>query len=149
MGNTRVGNQKARARSIRVRRSFFERANMKRIVASLALVAMASGCAKVQGVTNKYADKVPYGRAVVDKFREDEGASVGMVKLPDGAVTETQYVDNAGTPLTNGVRAVTTIRYEQPIVPATIAPIPAPVVGPATNAASTNAASNADLLNKL
>lgn len=122
---------------------------MKRIVCGLMLVAMASGCAKVQGVTNKYADKVPGGRVVLDKFREGEGSSVGMVKLPDDAVTETIYVDNAGAVLTNGVRAVTTIRYEQPLVASTVAPIPAPVVGPATNAASTNAASNADLLNKL
>lgn len=118
---------------------------MKRIAFGMMLVAMTSGCAKVQGVTNKYADKVPGGRVIVDKFREEEGASVGMVKLPADAQTETLYVDNAGTVLTNGVRAVTTIRYEQPIVPATIAPVASPVVGPSTN----NIQQGVDLLNKL
>lgn len=118
---------------------------MKRVAMIIALAAMASGCAKVQGVTNKYADKVPGGRVIVDKFREGEGASVGMIKLPDGAITETAYVDNAGTPLTNGVRAVTTIRYEQPIVPASIAPVASPAIGPTTN----NIQAGVDLLNKL
>lgn len=117
---------------------------MKRIAASLMLVAMASGCAKVQGVTNKYADKVPGGRVILDKFREGEGASVGMEKLPDDAVRIVDYVDNNGTKLTNGVRAVTTIRYERSLVESAVAPVAVPVVDPVTNAPN-----NADLLNKL
>jgi hypothetical protein len=121
-----------------------ERKTMKRIAASLMLVAMASGCAKVQGVTNKYADKVPGGRVILDKFREGEGASVGMEKLPDDAVRIVDYVDNNGTKLTNGVRAVTTIRYERSLVESAVAPVAVPVVDPVTNAPN-----NADLLNKL
>ena len=117
------------------------------VVGTLAAILL-TGCGtvmpRVQDKADSLAARTPYGPAILGGFRQAEGERAGMVKLPSDAVTERVFVDNAGTPLTNGVREVTTIRYERPLVPSAIAPIPAPPVPP-----STNATSNADLLDTL
>lgn len=114
------------------------------MLAALLLTGCGTVMPKVQDKADALAARAPYGPALLSGFRTAEGERSGMVKLPDDAVTETLYVDNAGAPLTNGVRAVTTIRYERPLVPSAIAPVPTPTPGPATNSSS-----NAALLEKL
>ena len=117
------------------------------VVGTLTAILL-TGCGtvmpRVQDKADSLAARTPYGPAILGGFRQAEGERAGMVKLPADAVTVREFVDNAGVPLTNGVREVTTIRYERPLVPSAIAPVPAPPVQPTTNATS-----NADLLDTL
>lgn len=99
-------------------------------ISAIALAAACAGCSTVQGVTNKYAGKIPGGRAALDSFRAAEGASVGMVATA-GKSVQTLAVDKDGAALTNGVY-VRVVIDDEIVAPATAAPavVPLPNIPP-------------------
>lgn len=98
---------------------------MKTIASIAFMLLIGTGCSTVQGVSNKYADKIPGARTALDAFRRAEGASMGMVTT-QGKNVQTICVDKDGVALTNGV-FMRMVLDEQIVAPAVASPSVVPL----------------------
>lgn len=121
-------------------------------IAAIVLASACAGCSTVQGVTNRYAGKIPGGRAALDSFRTAEGASMGMVST-NGKTVQTLAVDRDGHALTNGV-FIRLVIDDQIVAPAAadpiVVPLPnTPATTPATNSTAATLGDALDAIGKL